>query len=111
VVQPDVFVVCDPAKVGEDYIKGAPDFVIEVLSDSTKRKDVLLKYNQYQNAGVKEYWMLDVEARVLTIAKPEADGYFKSTPAAAAGRVPIGVLNGVFIDFDRVFPDAPVAGA
>ncbi|RXI96268.1 Uma2 family endonuclease [Anaerobacillus alkaliphilus] len=58
-VQPDLMVVCDKNKVGEKYIIGAPDLVIEVLSPSTARNDRLVKYNSYEKAGVKEYWIVD----------------------------------------------------
>ncbi|MDQ0230286.1 Uma2 family endonuclease [Metabacillus malikii] len=58
-VQPDLMVVCDKDKIGEKYIIGAPDLVIEVLSPSTARNDRLVKFNSYEKAGVKEYWIVD----------------------------------------------------
>ncbi|MCI9169284.1 MAG: helix-turn-helix domain-containing protein [Dorea sp.] len=60
-VQPDVFVVCDRSKLSERCVVGAPDFVIEVLSPSTGQKDGFLKLQKYQDAGVKEYWMIDTQ--------------------------------------------------
>lgn len=59
VVQPDVFVVCDPDKIQDDGIHGAPDFVVEVLSDSTAYKDLSTKKTLYERAGVREYWLVD----------------------------------------------------
>ncbi len=59
IMEPDVFVVCDRSKVKRKRIYGAPDFVIEVLSPSTRRKDITIKINKYSNAGVREYWMID----------------------------------------------------
>ncbi len=62
IVQPDVMIVCDPKKTEEGKrVEGAPDFVAEVFSPSTARKDFTLKYWKYKNAGVKEYWMIDPE--------------------------------------------------
>lgn len=58
-VQPDLLVVCDKNKIGEKRIIGAPDLVIEILSPSTFRTDRLIKYNKYEEAGVKEYWLID----------------------------------------------------
>jgi Uma2 family endonuclease len=58
VVQPDVLVVCDPAKVADDGIRGAPDFVAEILSDSTAYKDLNEKRGLYERAGVREYWIV-----------------------------------------------------
>ena len=67
VVQPDVIVVCDPNKITENTINGAPDLVIEVLSPSTSRKDRWFKYISYQQAGVKEYWIIDPENRSVEV--------------------------------------------
>lgn len=58
VVEPDVMVVCDPAKIRDDGIHGAPDFVAEVLSDSTANKDFGVKKELYERAGVREYWII-----------------------------------------------------
>lgn len=58
VVQPDVLVVCDQAKIHEDGIRGAPDFVAEVLSDSTANKDFSIKKEIYERHGVREYWLI-----------------------------------------------------
>lgn len=58
-VQPDVIILCDPSKNINRCIYGAPDFVMEVLSPSTKKKDLTIKFQKYQNAGVREYWIAD----------------------------------------------------
>lgn len=58
-VQPDVMVVCDPDKIHEEGIWGAPDLVIEIVSKSTKRRDYGLKLLKYRTAGVREYWVVD----------------------------------------------------
>lgn len=66
-VQPDVLIVCDRSKIINRCIMGAPDFVVEVLSDSTKRKDATTKLAKYRDAGVREYWMVDAgRKRVVT---------------------------------------------
>lgn len=66
-VQPDIFVVCDKEKVTYRCIAGAPDWVIEILSDSTRNKDAFLKLHKYQNAGVREYWMVDLKKRRVVV--------------------------------------------
>ena len=58
VVQPDIMVVCDRSKLDDNGIIGAPEWVIEILSPSTFRKDMTLKLEVYEFAGVEEYWML-----------------------------------------------------
>lgn len=66
VVQPDILVVCDPEKIGENAIVGAPDWIIEVLSPATARHDHLTKRNLYERAGVREYWLVHPVDRVMT---------------------------------------------
>jgi Uma2 family endonuclease len=61
VVQPDVVVVCDPVKLRENGIHGAPDFVAEILSDSTAMKDLSVKKKLYEENGVHEYWIVSPE--------------------------------------------------
>ncbi len=59
VVQPDILVVCDPAKVTVSHIEGAPDLVVEVLSPSTSAKDLRQKKALYEHSGVREYLVVD----------------------------------------------------
>lgn len=65
VIQPDVIVVCDKDKITDKYIKGAPDLVIEVLSNTSRKQDTFVKFNLYQQYGVKEYWIIDTETEVI----------------------------------------------
>lgn len=58
VFQPDMFVVCDETKIREKYIFGAPDWVVEILSPSTSKKDQSLKKRIYKRTGVKEFWVV-----------------------------------------------------
>ena len=67
VVQPDLMIVCDETRLGPKGISGAPDFIIEVISESTGKKDYTVKLNKYWSAGVREYWIIDpVKGRILT---------------------------------------------
>ena len=60
IVQPDLFILCKKDMIKDvNRTHGAPEFVVEVLSNSTRRKDMTLKLNKYMNAGVKEYWIID----------------------------------------------------
>lgn len=58
-LEPDLFVVCDRDKITEHFIFGAPDFIIEVVSPSSKLNDYVLKLWKYANSGVREYWIID----------------------------------------------------
>ena len=66
-VEPDVIVVCDQEKNREKHIVGAPEFAAEVLSPSTRKKDIFIKLRKYQEAGVKECWLIDPERQQVTV--------------------------------------------
>ena len=67
VVQPDVLIVCDRKKFQNGRVFGAPDFIVEVLSPSTRKKDISLKLTKYTAAGVREYWMIDPDQKKTVV--------------------------------------------
>ena len=60
-VEPDISVICDSDKLDDRGCKGAPDWIIEIVSPASKKMDYLLKLLKYRFAGVKEYWIVDPE--------------------------------------------------
>lgn len=58
VVQPDICLVCDPAKIDDKGCVGAPDIVVEILSPGNNKKELQNKYEVYEEAGVQEYWII-----------------------------------------------------
>lgn len=108
VVQPDVLVVCDPAKIREKNIRGAPDLVIEVMSPSSSSRDAILKRRLYERTGVREFWLVSPSDRLVTVFRLGADGTFdKPTIYDAEGQVEVSVLPGFTLDLGRVFPPLP----
>lgn len=73
IVQPDVMVVCDRDKVIKARVYGAPEFIVEILSPSTKKKDLSIKLNKYLNAGVREYWAVDPDKLKVIVYDLEND--------------------------------------
>ncbi|MCE5285898.1 MAG: Uma2 family endonuclease [Pelosinus sp.] len=61
VVEPDLTVICDKSKLDRHGYNGAPDFIIEIVSRSSIKRDNIVKLNKYQQAGVKEYWIVTPE--------------------------------------------------
>lgn len=59
VVQPDICIVCDPSKIDDRGCCGAPDLIVEILSPGNSKKEIKLKYQLYEEAGVKEYWIVN----------------------------------------------------
>ena len=66
-VEPDISVICDPSKLDDKGCHGAPDWISEIVSPSSKRIDYLIKLFKYRNAGVKEYWIIDAEKNRITV--------------------------------------------
>ncbi len=58
VVQPDLCVICDTAKLDSQGCNGAPDWIIEILSKGNSKKELQIKYDLYAESGVSEYWLV-----------------------------------------------------
>jgi Uma2 family endonuclease len=65
--EPDIVVVCDPSKLDDWGCNGAPDLVVEILSPSTVKHDLLYKFNKYLEAGVREYWIVDPDEKTVSV--------------------------------------------
>ncbi len=95
VLQPDLLVVCDPAKITPRGIEGPPDLVVEILSPSTASKDWSHKRWAYAAAGVPEYLIVDPDERFGLLLTLEAGRYEETSRADWGGIVAIfgGKLN------------------
>ncbi|GHU50738.1 hypothetical protein FACS1894200_10370 [Spirochaetia bacterium] len=107
-VEPDLFISCDQNKIRQLHTRkqthyhGAPAMVIEVLSPSTRSYDLNTKRELYQQAGVREYWLVDPDEKILYTANVNLDAY-KTTdlvthPVAALREIP-----GCTVDFGAIF--------
>ncbi len=72
-VQPDIFIVCNKEDRDERRVNGAPDFIVEILSPSSRYHDMFRKLNKYRLAGVREYWIVDPKSRRVTVYDFEHD--------------------------------------
>lgn len=104
VVQPDLLVVCDPKKVDRRGVHGAPNLVVEILSESTRRNDRWTKFRMYQQAGVGEYWIVDPMAQVVSVHVLEEGAYPSPAVYKRDSILPAAVLEGCQIDLSTVFP-------
>ena len=95
-VQPDLMIVCDRKKLTRQGVFGAPDFIIEILSESTRKKDSYLKLMKYQKAGVREYWLVDPDKKkviVYDLEKVEIPVIYGFTD-----QVPVRIFDGKCVD-------------
>ena len=96
-VQPDVGILCHEDKIKKWGVYGAPDFVLEIISPSTKRKDCTKKLSKYMDAGVREYWILDWERDLILIYRFDR---FIVEFHSFRDRIKIGIFEDLEIDFN-----------
>ena len=103
-VKPDVFVVCKRDKFTRRWIEGSPDLVIEVLSPSTKRKDMAIKLKKYIETGVREYWLVDPDQRKIMVY--DLENYDFPIMYTFEDKVPVGIFDGdCIIDMAEIVED------
>lgn len=82
--EPDFIIVCDRDKIKEWGVLGAPDFVLEVLAVSARRKEAGRRLDHFARAGVREYWVLDPHQKEMTVYQPKQDAAPKIYPLTGA---------------------------
>ena len=100
VVQPDIMVVCDKDKLDGKRCNGAPDFIIEIVSPGNPADDYIRKLYYYQNAGVKEYWIVDPRRKTVTV------NYFKKNllniQYSFDSIIKVNIYEDLYIDFSEI---------
>lgn len=97
-VEPDISVICDSSKMDEKGCHGAPDWIIEIVSPSSKRVDYYTKLFKYRSAGVREYWIVDPAKEQVMVYRFEKE----TMEEYSFGKdVPVGIYEGFSIDFRK----------
>lgn len=108
VLQPDVIIVSEARMhvVGPTHIHGAPDLIVEVLSDRTRKLDELVKRKLYERHGVTEYWIVDPIAEIVNIYRRTAGSFTRAAEISvkAGGALTSSLLPGFSLDVNDVFP-------
>ena len=104
IVKPDIFVAGSGRKFKEGCYHGAPDFVAEILSLSTRKKDFQIKSRKYERAGVREYWIVDImQRRIITWLYADQE---KSRVYTVDETVPVMAFEGkISVDFGQIWKD------
>lgn len=104
VVQPDICVICDETKLDDRGCCGAPDLVIEILSPGNSRKEVRLKFDIYEEAGVLEYWLINpVEQNLIAYTVNELAKFSGGKMYAPGDTLYSTSINGLTIDVAEIF--------
>ncbi|MCM1182230.1 MAG: Uma2 family endonuclease [Roseburia sp.] len=98
-VEPDISVICDKSKLTDKGCNGAPDWVIEIVSPSSRQMDYYKKLFQYRTAGVREYWVVDPDKQTITVydfAHDTMEEY------GFSDKVRVGIYEDLEIDFAQI---------
>ena len=98
-VEPDVFVVCDKDKLKNDGCHGAPDWIIEIASPSSRKMDYMIKMLKYGTAGVKLYWIVDPDKRVVRVLDYKNED---TTDYSFEDLIPVSLYPDFAIDFHEI---------
>ncbi|MEW6708591.1 MAG: Uma2 family endonuclease [Candidatus Riflebacteria bacterium] len=108
VVQPDLAVFCNGDLLDDSGAIGAPDLVVEVVSPSTASHDNVRKRHIYEQAGVREYWLVYPEERYVRVYQLDDQGKFgKENTFEDCDRIQVGIFPDLTIDMTEIFPPAP----
>jgi Uma2 family endonuclease len=102
-----VLIVCDANKMDRRGIRGASDWIVEVLSPSTAGHDQIKKRRLYERHGVREYWLAHPVDRVLTIYRLQGDEYGKPEIVELKGETAVGILPEIVIQWDELASRLP----
>lgn len=107
VLQPDICVICDPAKLDKRGCLGAPDIVVEILSPGNNQKELRNKYDIYQEHGVKEYWIISPQDKTF-LKYTLVNGKYEALRLMTVGDVvETAILPGFTLDLETVFAGIP----
>ena len=106
VVQPDICVICDLTKLDDRGCIGAPDIVVEILSPGNNKKELRNKYEVYQEAGVKEYWIIHPSERTFLKYTLDQKGEFQPSKLLVGGdELTSTALPGFILDLNEIFEE------
>jgi len=106
VVQPDICVICDPSKIDFKGCLGAPDLIVEVQSPSTAKRDMDEKFHLYEEAGVREYWIVFPKQNAIIVFLLQENGKFDNgTAYECDDKIPVHIFSGLEIPLHELFEE------
>ncbi|MGV3604550.1 MAG: Uma2 family endonuclease [Dyadobacter fermentans] len=102
VVQPDLCVICDESKLDDRGCLGAPDLIVEILSPGNSRTEMQSKFELYQEAGVREYWLVEPSQSAVLVYVLDGEGKFVGLPPAIDS-VQSAIFPDLKIDLGKIF--------
>jgi Uma2 family endonuclease len=104
VVEPDITIVCDSSKLDERGCKGSPDMIIEIISPSTGKNDRFIKFNKYEKAGVKAYWVVEPDQKLVSVFTLQPNGrYGRPDMYTEEDKIKVSIFSDLEINLNTVF--------
>ena len=105
VFEPDITIVCDKSKIDKEGCKGSPDLIIEVVSPSSIRHDRVTKFNNYEKAGVKEYWIVEPDGKLVSVFLLQPNNrYGRPEIYTEDQKITVSIFNELTVNLSTVFP-------
>jgi len=109
-LQPDLIIVCDRSKLDGNRCYGAPDFVAEVLSPSSIKRDLREKFDLYEKYGVREYWIISPLENYVTVYLLQSDGKFDKGTVYEVDQdskavIPVSIIPGLDISLNDLYEE------
>jgi Uma2 family endonuclease len=108
IVQPDFGIVCDLSKVADNGINGTPDFLVEILSPTSLKRDVHEKFVLYERFGVREYWIINPRERYINVFTLQSDGKYDDGTHYDINQdaeIQLSIIEGLTIKLSDIFKE------
>lgn len=104
VVEPDISIVCDESKMDNKGCNGVPDLIIEIISHSSTKMDRVVKFKKYEEAGLKEYWIVEPEQKIISVFILQSDRRFgRPEIYTEHENITVSIFPDLIIDLSKVF--------
>jgi len=104
VVEPDITIVCDRSKIDDKGCNGVPDLIIEITSPSSAKMDKFIKFNKYEKAGVKEYWIVEPDIRLVSVfVLQDTQRYGRPEIYTESDEIKVSIFPDLRVDLKRIF--------
>lgn len=103
VFEPDISIICDKSKLDDKGCTGAPDLIIEIISPSSAKTDKVIKFLKYEQAGVKEYWIVEPDQKLLSVFKLENNRYGRPHMYTEEDTIEVTSFPDLKIDLSTIF--------
>ncbi|SHI24025.1 Uma2 family endonuclease [Desulfosporosinus lacus] len=104
IVEPDISIICGKSKIDDKGCNGAPDMIIEIISPSSIKMDRVVKFNKYEKAGVREYWIVEPDQKLVSVVVLQINQRYGRTEIyTEEDKIAVSIFPDLVIDLSEVF--------